>query len=54
MCLSLCLPHRDTHTWRDLADCGGMPTVALVTVGALDKNGAIAETLGKHLSSNVI
>lgn len=43
-----------THTWRDLADCGRVPAVALVTVGALDKDGAVAETLSKHFSSDVI
>lgn len=43
-----------THTWRDLADRGRVPTVALVTVGALDKNGAVAETLGEHFSSDVV
>lgn len=41
-------------TWRDFADGGRMPAVALVTVGALNKYGAITETLGKHFSSDVI
>lgn len=43
-----------THTWRDLADRGRVPTITLITVGALHKDGAVAETLGKHFSSNVI
>lgn len=43
-----------THTWRDLADCGRVPAVALVTVGALDKDGAVAKTLSKHFSADVI
>lgn len=47
------IKHR-THTWRDLADGGRVPAIALVTVGALNKDGAIAETLRKHFSSNVI
>lgn len=41
-------------SWRNLADCGGVPAIALVTVGALDKDGAVAETLSKHFSSNVV
>lgn len=41
-------------TWRYLADGGRMPAVTLVAVGALDKDGAVAETLGKHLSPNVV
>lgn len=31
-----------------------MPAVTLVAIGALDKDGAVTETLGKHLSPNVI
>jgi len=31
-----------------------MPTITLITVGALDKDGAVTETLCKHLSSDVV
>lgn len=41
-------------TWRDLADSCGVPTIALVTVGALYKDGAVAETLSEYLSPYVI
>lgn len=53
-------PHSDVcvgntlRTWRDFADRGRMPAVALVTVGALDKDGAVTETLGKYFSSDVV
>lgn len=43
-----------THTWRDLADSGRVPTITLITVGALDKDSTVTETLCKHLSSDVI
>lgn len=41
-------------TWRYLTDGGRMPAVTLVAVGALDKDGAVAETLRKHLPPNVV
>lgn len=41
-------------TWRYLADGGRVPAVTLVAVRALDKDGAVAETLGKHLSPDVV
>lgn len=41
-------------TWRDFADSGRMPAVALVAVGTLDKDGTVTETLRKHLSPNVV
>ena len=41
-------------TWRDLADGGWVPAVALVTVGRLDKNGAVTEALGEDLPSDVV
>ena len=31
-----------------------MPAVALVTVGTLDEDGAVAEALGKHLPTDVV
>lgn len=31
-----------------------MPAVALVTVGRLDKNGAVTEALGEDLPSDVV
>jgi len=37
-----------------LADSRWMPSVALVTVGTLDKDGSVAQTLRKHFSSDVI
>lgn len=43
-----------TQTWRDLADCGGVPTITLITVGTLNKYSAITETLRKHFSSDVV
>lgn len=42
------------RTWRDLADGGRVPAVALVTVGRLDEDGAVAETLGEDLASDVV
>lgn len=41
-------------TWRDFANGGRMPAITLVAVRALDKDGRIAQTLGKHLSANII
>lgn len=41
-------------TWRYLADGGRMPAVTLVAVGALDEDGAVTETLRKHLPPNVV
>ena len=41
-------------TWRDLADGGRMPAVALVAVWTLDKDGAVTEALCKHLPPNVV
>lgn len=41
-------------TWWYLADCSGMPAVTLIAVGTLDKNGTVAETLGKDLPANVV
>jgi len=31
-----------------------MPAIALVAVRALDKDGGVAQTLGKHLSANIV
>lgn len=42
------------HTWRDLADSGRVPTITLITVGALDEDSAVAETLCKHLPADVV
>lgn len=42
------------YTWGDLADCGRVPTITLITVGALDKDSAITKTLGKHFSPDVV
>lgn len=41
-------------TWRDFADGGRMPTITLVAVGTLDKDGTVTQTLCKHLSPNVV
>lgn len=41
-------------TWGDLADGGRVPAVALVTVGGLHKDGAVAEALCEDLSSDVV
>ena len=41
-------------TWGDLADGGWVPAVALVAVGTLDKDGAVAEALGKDLPTDVV
>ncbi len=38
----------------DLADGGGVPAVALVAVGALHKQRAVTQALGKHLPTNVV
>lgn len=43
-----------SHTWGDLADRGGVPTITLITIGALDEDSAVTETLCKHLSSDVV
>lgn len=45
---------RRLQTWGDLADGGGVPAVSLVAVGTLDKDGAVAEALGKNLAADVI
>lgn len=42
------------QTWRYFADSGRMPTIALVAVGTLDKDGTVTETLRKHLPPNVV
>lgn len=42
------------QTWWYLADRGRMPAVSLVAVRTLDKNGTVAEALGKHLPSDVV
>lgn len=42
------------HTWRDLTDGGRVPAIALVTVGRLDEDGAVAEALCEDLPSNVV
>lgn len=53
-------PYRTTSgnkafvTWRYFADCGRVPSIALVAVGTLDKDGTVTEALCKHLSSNVV
>ena len=41
-------------TWRNLADCGRMPPVSLVTVRRLNKNWWFWLALSKHFSSYVI
>lgn len=41
-------------TWWDLADCCWVPAVALVAVGRLDENGAVAKALSKHLAADVV
>jgi len=41
-------------TWRYLADCCWMPTIALVTIWTLNENSTIAETLGEHLATDVV
>ena len=48
MCVTVML------TWRDLADGGRMPPVALVAVWTLDKDGAVTEALCKHLPPDVV
>lgn len=42
-----------TAARRDLADGGWMEAVMVVAVAALDKDAALTETLGKHLTSDV-
>lgn len=44
----------DGVTWRDLADGGRVPAVALVAVGRLDEDGRVAEALGEHLAADVV
>lgn len=41
-------------TWRDLADGGGVPAVALVAVGGLHEDGAVAEALCEDLPADVV
>lgn len=41
-------------TWWDLADGGGVPAIALVTVGGLHEDGAVAEALCEDLPSDVV
>lgn len=41
-------------SWRDLADSGRVPTITLVTVGALDEDSAVTEALCKHLPADVV
>lgn len=41
-------------TWWDLADSGGVPAIALVTVGGLHEDGAVAEALCEDLPSDVV
>lgn len=41
-------------SWWDLADRGWVPAIALVTVGGLDEDSAVAEALRKHLPSDVV
>ena len=45
---------RRVFTWRNLADCGRMPPVSLVTVRRLNKNWWFWLALSKHFSSYVI
>ena len=40
-------------SWRYLADGSRMKMMRVIAVTTLDKDGSIAKTLGKHLSSNV-
>lgn len=41
-------------TWWDLADGGRVPAVALVAVGGLHEDGAVAEALGEDLAPDVV
>lgn len=47
-------PAAQARTWWDLADGGRVPAVALVTVGRLHKDGAVAEALREDLPSDVV
>ena len=40
--------------WRDLAHRGGVETMMVVAVATLNKDAAVAETLCKDLSPNVV
>lgn len=53
-CKLLIVEDTQTAARRDLADCGWMEAMMVVTVAALDKDAALTEALGKHLASNVI
>lgn len=44
---------RDITRW-DLADGGRVPTIALVTVGGLHEDSAVAEALCEDLPSDVV
>lgn len=46
--------HPPELTWGDLADSGRVPAIALVAVGRLDENSAVAEALRKDLPSDVV
>lgn len=45
---------RGAVTWRDLADGGRVPAVALVTVGGLHEDSAVTEALCEDLPSDVV
>lgn len=41
-------------TRGDFTNGSGMPSVTLVTIGGLNKNGRVAEAFGKNLSADVV
>lgn len=53
-CELLIVEDAQTAARRDLADSGWMKAVMVVTVAALDKDAALTEALGKHLTSNIV
>ena len=53
LCKILIVEYFQGASRGDLANGGGMKMVGIVAVTTLDKDGSIAETLGKHFTSNV-
>lgn len=53
-CKLLVVEDLQVTAWGDFTDCCRMPAIPLITVRALNKDGAIAKTFSKHFPTNII